>query len=522
MENDFTFNGFDPENKTERDPAPEQNHFAAPQDASETPKTDADAAAANQPQENRSAPPQPQPGAENVYGRPYPPQGFAPGYQPYNGYVSYDPARRVVNDIPYRSENPYSHYNQQPERQERKSGPKKRTGIRVLAIVLAAVVLVTAGIFGGMEFEKFLKNNAADPKQTTTAEAPSSQSGQQLQQIPADKDPVFVPSSGDQLDTFNASEIYKNNVNSIVGINNNGETYNIFGQITSTAISGTGFIISEDGYILTNYHVVNSENISNPTLTVTLYNGDQDKYDAKVVGYDSFNDVALVKIEASGLTPVSLGDSDEVEPGQNIAIIGHPLGQLTYSISKGIVSSTDRRINVEGVMMDLYQIDAAVNGGNSGGPAFNENGQVIGIVNAKYASSTIEGLGFIIPINSAVKIANDIINYGFVRGQAGFGITVKTVYRSGGYYMQIPFGLRVESVTPGSCAEKAGIKVGDVIIRLGNTEVSSQSELNAAKATYKAGDTAEVTIYRDQSEITLTITFDEFIPEGFSQTVSPS
>lgn len=492
MENEFN-NGLDPEIKSEIN-----------LDATN---------GAEQPQQNTN--PAPQPGA-GFYSQQYPGQG----YQPAGGYVPYDPSRPVVNEIPYRSENPYANFAQttyQPTHDnDRKK--KKHTGLKVIAVLLAAVVLIAAGGAVGIEYAR--RYGGAAPKPENTTEKPSSPSGNNNTRIPDDKPPVFVPSSGDKLDTFNASEIYKNNVNSIVGINNNGETYNIFGQITSTASSGTGFIIRDDGYILTNYHVVSSDGISNPTLTVTLYNGN--KYNATVVGYDSFTDVALVKIDASGLTPVSLGDSDSAEPGQNIAIIGHPLGQLTYSIAKGIISSTERSINVDGVMMDLFQIDAAVNSGNSGGPAFNENGQVIGIVNAKYASSTIEGLGFIIPINNAVKIANDIINYGFVRGQAGFGITVKTVYRAGGYYSQIPFGLRVESVSEGSCAEKAGIKVGDVIIRLGETSVTTQSELNAAKSAYKAGDSAEVTVYRDQSEITLEIVFDEFIPEEFAQTVLPS
>ena len=449
------------------------------------------------------------------------PNGYQNPYGAYQGqsmgYDGYNRRGPVVNDAPYSA--PYGGYSQNPYNSNAAAGakPKKRSKApAVIGVILAVILVLGAGIGFGIMIKSLPGSEPAvtTPAGETQGKTPSRNDGSKdtaITVVPQTKEAVLTPSA-ESTDTFNAAEIYKNNVNSIVGINNNGQTYNIFGQTTETASTGTGFVVKEDGYILTNYHVVSNENIMNPTLTVTLYNGDS--YDAKVVGFDEFADVALIKIDATGLTPVTLGNSDNVVPGENVAIIGHPLGQLTYSISKGIISSINRSITIEGIKMDLYQIDAPVNGGNSGGPAFNENGQVIGIVNSKYASSSIEGLGFIIPVNKAVKIANDLINYGFIRDQAGLGVTVKTVYTSN-YYSQTPFGAMVQSVNPGSCAEKAGIAVGDVIIKIDDVEVTSIKSLSAAKSHFSAGDTATVTVYRDQKEIELEVTFDEMIPEGY-------
>ena len=398
--------------------------------------------------------------------------------------------------------------------------PKKKQGKALKVVMgLLSVLIIAAGCFAG---GLLLKDNLFPD--APAIQDPSGNNNQGTQnppvQIPEDQDPIFTPDDEPE-ETLNVKEVYAQNVNSVVGISLEGETYNIFGQISAYASSGTGFILREDGYILTNYHVVKSENLANPTITVTLYNGE--KHTATVVGYHETSDVALIKVEATGLAPVSIGDSDKLLAGESVAIIGHPLGELTYSISRGIVSAVNRELAVEDTTLTLFQIDASVNSGNSGGPCFNEHGQVVGIVTSKYASSSIEGLGFCIPINDAVKIANDLLNYGFVRGQAGLGVEVKAVYRNmGGYYQQVPFGLQVQKVVSGGCCDKAGIKTGDIIIAIDSQSVTTIAQLSGAKSRYKAGDNATLTVYRNGEELKFDITFDEFIPPHLNQDSSVS
>ena len=206
----------------------------------------------------------------------------------------------------------------------------------------------------------------------------------------------------------------------MVGISTTVTGYNMFGQLTSNAVTGTGFILSEDGYILTNNHVVEDAVSTGSTVTVKLHDGSE--YPAAIVGTEgNTNDIAVLKIDAEGLSPVTLGDSDKMQVGENIYVVGNPLGELTYTMTAGIISALDREIAADrNTTLNMFQLDAAVNSGNSGGPVFNDRGQVIGVVTAKYNSSGVEGLGFAIPINDAVSIAEDLIN------QAYLGITVTT------------------------------------------------------------------------------------------------
>lgn len=467
----------------------------------------------NQPTAEPLQPQQADPSTEENQG--YSTYNYSGGYTSANYQVQYqpDPAAQYQS-TQYQAPYGYTQqsYSPTPEPPKKKNGSG---GKKVLAAVLAVVIAI--GCFAG---GILLKDNLfpdsptmQDPQGTTEGNAPPVQ-------IPEDQDPVFIPDDEPE-ETLNVKEVYANNVNSVVGISLEGETYNIFGQISAYASSGTGFIIREDGYILTNYHVVKSESLSNPTITVTLYNGE--KHTATVVGYHETSDVALIKVEAKGLTPVSIGDSNKLLAGESVAIIGHPLGELTYSVSRGIVSAVNRELAVEDTTLTLFQIDASVNSGNSGGPCFNEHGQVVGIVTSKYASSSIEGLGFCIPINDAVKIANDLLNYGFVRGQAGLGVEVKAVYRNmGGYYQQVPFGLQVQKVVEGGCCDRAGIKPGDIIIAIDSQSVTTISQLTNAKSRYKAGDNATLKVYRDGVEMEFDVTFDEFVPQHLTQDPSVS
>ena len=308
---------------------------------------------------------------------------------------------------------------------------------------------------------------------------------------------------------FTASEIYENNINSVVAIKTEIITRNIFNQIVQGAVAGSGFIISEDGYILTNYHVVEQAN----SIKVTLVDGRE--YDAELVGSEEENDIAVLKIKSDDtLTPVVLGDSDKMTVGEEVVAVGNPLGELTFSMTKGIVSALDREISTDLYSsINMFQVDCAVNQGNSGGPIFNMYGEVIGIVSAKYASETIEGLGFCIPINDAANIVTDLIEHGKVMNKAYMGIVTADITDTMIKQYNMVKGAYVNSVDKNSCAEKAGLKTGDIIVELGDNKIDSVSSLMSAKREYKSGDTATIKVWRSGDYIDLKIVFDEYNEE---------
>ncbi len=370
----------------------------------------------------------------------------------------------------------------------------KKTVLTVTAICLVAVLLCSAACFGTASYVRKLTSASAAEKSLSAA--PAESGGLVLS-------PLARATVGGEL---SAEEIYQLACKQVVGISTTvSGGYNMFGQMTSNAVSGTGFIISEDGYILTNNHVVAGAK----EVTVKLYDGSE--YPAKIVGTEGRDsDVAVLKIEASGLTPVTLGNSDEMQVGQDVYVVGNPLGELTYTMTGGIVSALDREIATErNVNINMFQLDAAVNSGNSGGPVYDSHGRVLGIVTAKYKSSGIEGLGFAIPVNDAVKIARELIDHGRVTGKAYFGIVVTTQSEADAQRNNSKAGVYVSSVTEGSCAEKAGMQAGDVILELGGKAVADNASLTKAKKDYKAGDSCEVKVWRGGETLTLTVVFDE-------------
>ncbi len=317
--------------------------------------------------------------------------------------------------------------------------------------------------------------------------------------------------TGNELLT--APEIYAAYVGSTVGITTEIVTTNGWGQPVSAAAAGSGFVITEDGYILTNYHVIEDAN----SIKVTFVDGTS--YDATLVGGEEENDIAVLKINANGLTPVIIGNSDNVQVGEQVVAIGNPLGELTYSMTQGIISAKDRSITMEnGEVMNMLQTDTAINSGNSGGPLFDMYGQVIGITSAKLSgssssSATIEGLGFAIPINDIKDMVTDIMENGYVTGKPYLGITVSTVPESVSERYGMSQGALVESVDPTSCAAKAGLQKGDIITALNGTTVISSAELVEEKKQYQAGDTVSIDIERDGEKQTLSLTFDEDTPQ---------
>lgn len=370
--------------------------------------------------------------------------------------------------------------------------PKKHHGGvgRVVALILSCAVISAACGFGGA----ILAQNGSRTGKTTVQQSNRTAATVNVKKV-------------DGQTLMSPAEVYASTVNSVVSINCSAVSTNIFGQQTESASSGSGFIYTADGYIVTNQHVVANAS----SINVTLYNGDT--YPATLVGSDSDYDVAVLKIDAKDLPAVTLGSSTDVNVGDTVLAIGNPLGELTFSMSQGIVSCVNRAINVEGTPFNMIQVDASINPGNSGGPLMNLYGEVVGIVSAKYSSyanTTVEGLGFAIPINDVQSIIKDIIENGSVGNKAYMAITAGTMTQqmAAQYKINATEGVFVYSVEDGGAGDKAGLKLGDVITKLNDTQITSMEDLSAAKKGFKAGDTVTLTVLRDGKEITTQLTFD--------------
>ena len=308
------------------------------------------------------------------------------------------------------------------------------------------------------------------------------------------------------------SEVYASNVNSVVSINVSATT-NYFGQTVETAASGTGFFITQDGYILTNHHVISGAS----TVKVTLYNGET--YDATVIGSDEDYDIAVIKIDVTGATPVVLGDSSKVAIGESVAAVGNPLGELTFSMSEGIVSCVNRAINVDGTPFNMIQVDCSINPGNSGGPTFNAAGQVIGI-NSSIASTATSsdsagsiGIGFAIPSNLVKRVADEIIKDGKVKHVA-LGVVIKSdtveadgVTRGGATITKS--SATGSAVVSGGPADKAGLKEGDTIVAFNGNAVNNNYSLLGYVRAAALGDKVTLTIVRDGKTMDVDVTLDQ-------------
>ncbi|WP_418455965.1 S1C family serine protease [Allofournierella sp.] len=282
-------------------------------------------------------------------------------------------------------------------------------------------------------------------------------------------------------------------------------TSNFWGGQQVVSGAGSGVIFTADGYIITNNHVIEGAQ----QIKVKL--SDDTEYTAKLIGTDSQSDIAVLKIDATGLTPAVLGDSDSVQVGELSIAVGNPLGTLSNTATDGIISGLDREVTVQGNTMRLMQTSAAVSPGNSGGGLFNANGELVGIVNAKSTGEYAEGLGFAIPINTAKQVAQDLIENGYVTGRPALGITVISISdaQTAMQYGVSSFGVYVQSVTSGSGADKAGMKVGDRIVSVGSQLVESTSDVTNALKDLNAGDVVEVQVDRSRELMTLNITLGE-------------
>ena len=347
---------------------------------------------------------------------------------------------------------------------EEKKPKKNRLGLKIAALALACALIGGAAGAG--------ITHAITSAHGSTQIEVSDRQVAEVRQVKVDgKQQLTMP------------EVYAANVNSVVSINVS-TTTNVFGRTTESAASGSGFFITKDGYILTNYHVIEGAS----TVKVTAYDGTT--YDAAVIGGDKDYDIAVIKVEGTDFQPVVIGKSGSVQIGETVAAVGNPLGELTFSMSQGIVSCVNRAINVDGKPFNMIQVDCSINPGNSGGPLFNSYGEVIG--------------------DDVLAMVKDIMTDGYVTNKPYIGITPQnmTAQMAQQYRYSVSEGVFVCSVEPGSAAEKAGLQMGDVITKIGDTAISDMNDLNAAKKSYRAGDTVTLTIYRAGGTKEVELTFD--------------
>ena len=441
-----------------------------------------------------AAPQEPQKEAE--------PQNPAPRSEPQSGtYHAAGTGRREspYANSPYMTGQPrayqyqYQPQTQPPQKKERKSGKSPWKTV-IAAVLVLALVASSVNSRWEQKTNQITQQlgRQIDDLQKQIDSAPSGTSGA----LPAADGSAMTP-----------AQLYQSNVDSVVAISCTMQT-TAYGQSVEGTSSGSGFILTEDGYVVTNYHVV--QNASN--ITVTTHTGDE--YDATVKGYDATNDVAVLKVEAEGLSAATIGSSGNLSIGDMVVAIGNPLGRLAATETVGYVSGINREVTTDNTVISMLQTDAAINPGNSGGPLFNMYGEVIGITTAKYSGTTnsgasIEGIGFAIPIDDVMGIISDLIDYGYVTG-AYMGITVKDNDKEAAAQFGLPTdGAYVVDVTPGSSADKAGIQSKDLITAVDDHKITTRTDLTRTLRNYKAGDTAEITVVRSGRELTLTITFDE-------------
>lgn len=301
------------------------------------------------------------------------------------------------------------------------------------------------------------------------------------------------------------SEVADIAADSVVEITTESATTGNFFQQQILTGAGSGVIVTADGHIVTNHHVIEGSN----KITVTLHDGT--KHEAKLIGSDEKTDLAVLKIEATGLKPVTFGSSADLKVGEQAVVIGNPLGQLGGSVTSGIISALDREITVEGHTMRLLQTDTAVNPGNSGGGLFNAKGELVGIINAKSGGENVEGIGFAIPSDTVKEIVNALMKDGYVPGRVALGINVVEIsdVQTAMQYRVDTLGVYIASVNEGSQSEKAGLKAGDRLVAIGNREITSIADITTALDDYSVGDSVKVTVAREGKTGTATIKLEE-------------
>lgn len=375
-------------------------------------------------------------------------------------------------------------------KKEREKKPVTRGAIAVI-LVISVFSSMLLGFGGGYLASTVFSDNSS----ASDSSGKSSGSGN------------VSPSYASSTASLTTKEIVEQSADAVVEITTESVVTGSFSQQYIQSGAGSGVIVSTDGYIVTNYHVI--EGASN--ITVTLR--DKTEYtDVKIVGTYASGDIALLKITPKGeLTSVTMGDSSKLAVGDYAVAIGNPLGQLGGSVTDGIISALDRELTIDDETYNLLQTNAEISPGNSGGGLFNGNGELIGIVNAKSSAQSAEGIGFAIPINDVVAVISDLKQYGYVKGQVDLGLSLTDVNSTAQLWMYDTnqTGVYVTSVNSGSNAAKAGFKVGDIITAVNDTEVSSTSELKAAIKKLSVGDKVTFTVYRSGQKGSISMELEE-------------
>ena len=396
----------------------------------------------------------------------------------------------------------------QPKKPHKKNGGKKGVALALVCALLGGGMGVGGGFLGASLARGDLPQTVVSGDGVSTVmQGVRETSVLQIQQIDSSKE-------------LTAAEVYAANVNSTVGIVTSAVTTNFWGQQTQSAAAGSGFIFTDDGYIITNYHVIEGAN----TVTVSTYDGTQ--YDAKIIGYDESNDVAVLKVEAEGLTPVVIGSSGKLNVGDSVVAIGNPLGELTFSLTAGAVSALNRDVTMSsGSTQELIQTDCAINSGNSGGALFNMYGEVVGITNAKYSGSSgsgasIDNIGFAIPMDDVYNIITSIIEKGYIE-KPYIGVSVISVSDETQKY-GLPQGAAVQSLTDDGPAKAAGLQVNDIITKVNDTEITSSNDLVKTIGACKPGDRITLTLYRQGQTMEISLEVAQKIQSATAAAASES
>lgn len=409
-----------------------------------------------------------------------------------NGYTAQNQqSQNVYNSQPYGTA-PNHSANAKPPKAKKPKKQRKPISRGGIAIALAVTMVFSCGLgFGGGYFANKVNTSTSGSLNITK----TSNSG--------------TTTTASSTSTANStSEIVKKTADSVVEISTESVVTGSFAQQYVQQGAGSGVIISQDGYILTNNHVINGAN------SVKVRLRDSTEYDATIIGSDSDNDIALLKVSATGLSPATFGDSNSLAVGDYVVAIGNPLGELGGTVTDGIISALARKVTIEDTQMTLLQTNAQVNPGNSGGGLFNANGELVGIVNAKQSATEVEGIAFAIPINNVLDILSDLKEYGYVTGKVDLGIdfTDITSDETAFYYGVNQTGCYVLSVDSGSNAEKAGVTRGDLVTKVNDTDVSSSSDITAALEKAEVGDTVTFTVSRRGTSKTISFVLEEYVP----------
>ncbi len=402
-----------------------------------------------------------------------------------------------------------------PSARKHKAASPGKSGHSPWKTVVAAVLVVSLVAVGCLTTALIVNDrwNARSQQMVQNYDARFAAVSQELQtlqrQVQAGVGRPVLGAPLAENEWLNPSQVYALNVDAVVMVYSE-SSYSTFGQSGTNLSTGSGFFISDDGYVLTNHHVVEGAD----RVYITTHTGGE--YDAHVIGSDETNDVALLKVEGENLPSVTLGSSADLNVGDQVVAIGNPLGELTSTMTVGYVSAKERSVTTDGMTINMLQTDAAINSGNSGGPLFNMKGEVIGITTAKYSGSsssgaTIEGIGFAIPIDDALYVSAQLKEYGHVRS-AYMGVYIREMnadMRATAQLYGKPVGLPVDGVEEGGPAQKAGIQAGDLILYLDTARTTTINELTLALRSKEPGETTTVTIYRNDEELTLEITLVE-------------